>query len=285
MNLTDRWQGQPIVIATMHHKEQVLGPAVERAWGLRPIVPPAFDTDRFGTFTRDRDRAGDQRATARTKAIAALEQTGAAIALASEGSFGPHPTLPFAAVNYELVLLLDRASGLELVGEALSLETNYRQATVRDWAAVDRFAQEVGFPDHGLVVSLGNPAQSPSVVKGIRDPATLRDVAADYLARSPDGTLWLETDMRAMHNPRRMQVIAQAMDNLLEKAQSTCPNCGWPGFWITQRLPGLPCEACGWPTALVRLHRWTCEHCGYQRSDDFPQGQTADPAHCPACNP
>jgi hypothetical protein len=286
MNLTDAWEGETITIATMHGKEQVIAPILEQTWGLRSIVPSELDTDQFGTFTREVDRPGDQLATARAKALAALALTGGSIALASEGSFGPHPSVPFAAANRELVLLIDQALGLELVGEAISLNTNYRQGRVRSWAEVEKFAETIGFPDHGLVVGWGEPQNLQGVTKGLRDRSALAAAVTEALTRSPDGSLWVETDMRAMHNPTRMQVIAQATESLVAKARSTCPVCHWPGFWVTQRLPGLPCGECGLPTPLIRLHRSICDRCGHQQDDPFPQGETtADPTYCPFCNP
>ncbi|HAN45943.1 MAG TPA: hypothetical protein DCQ32_05260 [Cyanobacteria bacterium UBA8156] len=273
MGLEAVWRGEVVAIATMHGKEQVIGPLLAAAWGLRAIVPAGLNTDVLGTFTRDVARPGDALATARLKAEAALALTGGAIAVASEGSFGPHPDLPWAAVNRELVVLIDRQRGIELVGEALSWETNYRQTQVRTWEEAQAFAAAVGFPDHGLVVG---------EAKGVRDRETLAQAVQAGLAQS--GILWLETDMRAMHNPSRMQVIAQATQDLVAKGRSLCPVCGWPGFAITERWPGLPCALCGLPTPLVRSQRWVCRHCGYQQEE--PVAETvADPAYCPLCNP
>ncbi|WP_228024433.1 DUF6671 family protein [cf. Phormidesmis sp. LEGE 11477] len=118
------------VIATMHHKEQAIAPLIEPALGVRTLVPTDFNTDAFGTFTRETKRPADQLATARLKAKAVLELTGERLAIASEGSFGPHPQIPFVACNRELVLLLDLEHELEIVGEALSTETNYQSQTV-----------------------------------------------------------------------------------------------------------------------------------------------------------
>jgi hypothetical protein len=44
------------------------------------------------------------------------------VGIASEGSFGPHPSLPFAALDRELVLLIDRETGLELVGHHATID-------------------------------------------------------------------------------------------------------------------------------------------------------------------
>ncbi len=103
---SDPWSGQTVVLGTMHGKEVAIAPAMA-SLGLHLVVPPGFDTDRFGTFTREIPRAGDQIEAARAKARAALDVTGASLALASEGSFGPHPAIPWIPANREIVLLLD----------------------------------------------------------------------------------------------------------------------------------------------------------------------------------
>ena len=118
------------VLATMHRKEKVIAPILEQELGIKLQIPENFNTDRFGTFTRDRDRPGNQRSTARLKAESALELTGESLAIASEGSFGPHPSFPMVACNCELVVLVDRAHNLEIFGQEISLGTNYRHTTV-----------------------------------------------------------------------------------------------------------------------------------------------------------
>lgn len=109
----DRWtlRGTLAVIATMHGKEPVIAEALAPL-ALAYAAPPAgFDTDRFGTFTRDVARAGGQLDAARAKANAALAANPQArVAIASEGAFGPHPELPLLPGGHELVLLLDRAT-------------------------------------------------------------------------------------------------------------------------------------------------------------------------------
>jgi hypothetical protein len=119
-SLFSGFTGRTAVLATMHQKEQVIAPILQQELGLEVIIPQGFDTDRFGTFTRDRPRPDHQLATARLKALAALEITGADLAIASEGAFAPHPDLPMLPCDRELVVLVDRTHDLEIVGVALS---------------------------------------------------------------------------------------------------------------------------------------------------------------------
>jgi Zn finger protein HypA/HybF involved in hydrogenase expression len=275
------------VLASMHRKEQVIAPILERSLGLTLQVPEDFDTDRFGTFTRDIARVGTQQAVARRKAEQVLAQTGATLALASEGSFGPHPTFPYLACNRELVLLLDQEHELEIIGTASSTQTNYRHQLVSNLAQAEQFAEQVGFPSHGLVV-IANPEhpQTGEIFKGITELAALETALEMALRQSTSGQVHLETDMRALVNPTRMQVIAQATENLVEKLRSCCPACGSPGFEVVKTLPGLPCSECGLPTSLTRAVLYRCPKCSYSQEQKFPEGlEMADPGQCNYCNP
>ncbi|NJK28340.1 MAG: hypothetical protein HC925_07555, partial [Coleofasciculaceae cyanobacterium SM2_3_26] len=92
------FENRVAAIATMHQKERAIAPIVEPALGIKTMVPPQFDTDAFGTFTRDVDRAGSQVDAARRKAQKALEVTGHTLAIASEGSLCfPIPAFPLGS--------------------------------------------------------------------------------------------------------------------------------------------------------------------------------------------
>ncbi|WP_035994695.1 DUF6671 family protein [Leptolyngbya sp. KIOST-1] len=278
----DLFAGRVAVLATMHRKEQAIAPRLETHLGVRVSVPSGFNTDAFGTFTNDIQRPADQLNTARLKAEAALRHTGETLAIASEGSFGPHPQIPFVPCDRELVLLCDREHQLEIVGEALTTTTNYRHQTVRSPAEALTFAEAVSFPSHGLVVKT-EPA-GIIVAKGITSVAELVAAVEQALDQSP--TAHLETDMRALYNPTRMQAIAQATDDLLRAIAQTCPTCHYPGFAVVKRFPGRPCGLCGTPTLLTLSVLYQCQHCQLQQTAPAPDAPlTADPSQCPYCNP
>jgi hypothetical protein len=279
--------GRFAILASMHKKEQVIAPLVEAQLGVKLQLLPNFNTDQFGTFSREQARVGSQLEAARAKANAALASTDATLAIASEGGFGPHPGLPYAACNRELVLFLDTSQNLEVVGEALSLETNFRHRQVTHVQEALTFAQQVGFPAHGLVV-LTNPSQpgSAPIFKGITTESALEHAITTALQQSPSGRVQVETDMRALYNPTRMQVIKAATENLLSRLMHHCPTCGCPGFGIHHTLPGLPCQLCQMPTHLTLAAIYQCQRCQYQQRHDFPEGLTlADPTYCDFCNP
>ncbi len=278
--------GRVAVIATMHKKEAAIAPLITAAWNVKTLVPTDFNTDAFGTFTRDIDRASDQLTTARLKAEAALALTGETLALASEGSFGPHPQLPFVPYSREFVLLLDTVHQLEIVGEAVSTHTNYRSQAIANLEEAIAFAKSVGFPAHGLVVMASAEAPNRPLAKGITKESDLVTAVKLALSNSQRGHVHLETDMRALYNPTRMQVIAQATEDLIQRVAQRCPECDCPGFGIVERRPGLPCGLCHAPTSLTLSELSRCQQCGYEcwmRSPHTPD--FADPGQCPYCNP
>jgi hypothetical protein len=275
------------VIATMHQKEKAIAPLLQKHLGVSTLVPQDFDTDAFGTFTREVARVGSQLETARAKAVRALDLIGETLAIASEGTFGPHPVIPGIPCNRELVFLLDTQNQLELYGQEFSTATNYSHQAISSLAEARMFASKVGFPEHALVVML-TPQSSTAdrIIKGINTDAMLEEAIEFALSRSSSGNVHVETDMRALFNPTRMQNIEKATQDLLRKIEQTCPRCDFPGFDIVEQKRGLPCALCGIPTQLIRASIYACQKCKFSQEKTFPQGiETADPVQCNYCNP
>lgn len=280
------YNGDRAILATMHAKERVIGPIVERFLGLRLEVAAGLDTDAFGTFSREIERSGSQIEAARAKIRAVFERTpDLQVGLASEGSFGPHPQIPFCALGHEIVVLIDRRTDLELVGHHATLRTNYSHAVVAEVPDGLAFAERVGFPDHGVIVMGcrdGRPAPTLALIKD----AVTWDALGAALGRliAETGSCFIETDMRAHRNPRRMRAIKRATINLVRRAGSPCPHCGRPGYGLTERLPGRPCSDCGEPTHLIRAEVLACAGCGW-RAERAVDPATASPGSCGQCNP
>jgi hypothetical protein len=269
------------VIATMHGKEKVIAPILRQEFGISAIVSPNLNTDQFGTFTRDLNRTGTQIEAARFKAEAALLLADQSLAISSEGSFFPHPLLGIPC-DREIVMLLDRANDLEIVGEEMSVTTNFDCKLVKNWQEIEKFAQKVGFPDHGLVAIAPNGI----ITKGITSVTELSEIVERTFAMFPSEVLRLETDMRAFYNPTRMINIEKATLNLVNKMHSLCPQCHTPGFAITEYKSGLRCSLCGSPTELTRAAVYRCQKCDFRQEVAFPNGaEAADPQYCPYCNP
>lgn len=121
--------GRRLLIATKHEKEKVIAPILERELGVTCFVSEKFDTDTLGTFTGEVARHDDPLTTARKKCQMAMVLNECDLAVASEGSFGPHPYLFFVPANEELLLFLDKKNNLEITVRELTTDTNFGGAT------------------------------------------------------------------------------------------------------------------------------------------------------------
>jgi hypothetical protein len=277
------FSGRNLLVATKHHKESVIAPVLEQALGVKCLLAPDLDTDKLGTFTGEIERKDDPITTARNKCLLAMEFTDCDMAIASEGSFGPHPSIYFVPSDDEFLLFMDKRNNLEIIARELSTDTNFSGATVRDKKELYEFAQAVKFPSHGLIVKKAKH-DFTGIEKGITDENKLVEVFDHFMKLH--GSVYVETDMRAMYNPTRMKVIGKAAIKLADKINSLCPECATPGFDVTFAKPGLPCELCGFPTQSTFSFLYTCVKCGYTKEEKYPNGkQTEDPMHCDLCNP
>jgi predicted Zn-ribbon and HTH transcriptional regulator len=274
------------ILATMHNKEKVISPLLKEHLGINLIVPQGLNTDVFGTFTREIKRPDTQIITARLKAKKALEMDDEKIAIASEGSFAPHPLIPYIYANREIIIFLDQENDLEIIGEVFSMETNFNHQTISSLEEAEEFAHKVGFPEHGLVISFNNISTGKTqFIKGITSKENLIN-SVETAIKNTNGKFHIETDMRAMYNPTRMKNIAFATQDLINKINSLCPQCHTPGFMINQKIPGLPCELCHQPTSLIKAVIFQCQKCGFTQQQLFPNNQEfADPSLCEYCNP
>lgn len=281
--ILDDWKLRPAVLATMHHKERVIAPLLAEALGITVTVPTGFNTDQFGTFTRNIKRAGNQLEAARKKAQAALEHTGADLALASEGSFGEHPTLPFLPSNLELVLLVDRKHTLEIVGHHRTSAVQVRGQTVSSVTEAITVATDWGFPSQGIIIwTAAN--RKKLVSKDIATVAELEQTVQALLDRWFRTSIFLETDMRAHRCPARHGAIKAATTDLIATCLRTCPRCTSPGFAYIDSVRGLPCLVCGRATDRVQSRIYCCQRCDY--TETHPAAEThADPGDCLWCNP
>ncbi len=277
------FSGRTLLIATKHSKETIIAPLLEKEFGLTCIVASNFDTDTLGTFSGEIERSEDALTTARNKCLLAMEATNCDLAIASEGSFGPHPSAFFVNADDELLLLLDKKNNLEIVSRELSIETNFNGAAIKNQKQLREFALAAGFPAHSLIAKK-EIKDFTEIEKGISSWEKLEEVYSYF--QNTYGSIYLETDMRAMHNPTRMKVIEKATIKLANKLNSLCPACQSPGFGITDAIKGLPCSLCNFPTRSILSYRYTCQKCAHSQEEKYPNNKfTEDPMHCDNCNP
>lgn len=251
--------------------------------GLIPVIPKYFDTDRFGTFSGEIERLNDPLQTARLKCKTASEQYDCSLAISSEGSFGPHPTILFVPADDEIIVLSDRENGLEFKARIVTTKTNFHGALMKSWQDVEKFANATLFPSHALIARKEQRG-GDGIVKGIQTWEQLKEIALTYLATHKQ--FFLETDMRAMFNPTRMKAIEEVALKLVSSIRHLCPNCRTPGFDVVEVKEGLPCELCASPTRSTLSHVLGCQKCNYTEERRYPHQKTCEsPMYCDWCNP
>lgn len=277
------FHNRELFIATKHKKEAIIAPFFEAEFGITSFVSDALDTDILGTFSGEIERKEDALTTLRNKCILGATLTQSDLVVASEGSFGAHPSLFFAPANQELVMLKDFKNDLEIVAKEISLETNFNGQKILNEIDLMTFAQNVNFPSHALILK-DDEVNFSKVIKGIQTEEILLATFHELLQKN--GFVYVETDMRALYNPTRMQVIEKATWQLIEKLKSLCPTCQTPGFDIVDAVSGLPCALCKSPTKSTLFYVYQCKKCDYSSKKMFPRGVfQEDPTYCDTCNP
>lgn len=273
---------QRVALLTQHGKESVIAPVLKTLLGCGVEKVSGFDTDIFGTFTRDIARDGNQLEAARKKARTGMTLSGLPIGLASEGTFGPDPFSFMLPYNSELLIWIDDRLGIEVVATS-SGKTNLAHRVINSWADAESFARSAGFPEHHLIVRPGNENHH-AFRKGLVDWPSLQDAVSWARNLDPSQQVFIETDMRASANPTRMENIRLAAEELARRLNSLCPSCGTPGFAKAGVIRGLPCEDCGSPTKEAKADIHRCVRCEHQ--NEVARERTfAEAGNCGYCNP
>lgn len=277
------FKNRNLVIATKHHKEAVIAPLFESEFGVKCIVPANIDTDLLGTFSGEIERKKDALTTLRNKCLMGMHMLQCDLGIASEGSFGMHPTAFFLPSNFELMMLIDLKNNLEITASVLSTETNFNAREIHTQVELDEFCEQTMFPEHALILK-DKKDNFSRLEKNLNSYEKLVPMFEEFVKLY--GKAYVETDMRAMYNPSRMKVIAQVSQKLIENIKSYCPICLTPGFIINKNIPGLPCELCSNPTHDILGVEYLCKKCFYTSITNYSDGKKfSDPRHCNFCNP
>ena len=271
-----------IILATKHGKEAVIRQPFLHHFNASIFVPPDFDTDQFGTFTGEIARVKTAFETVIEKAKVAATNYGFDYAMASEGSFGPHPAVFFAPGNVELMSFIDLKNDITVVESILSNDTNYAYIDITSNQNYDVFLKNAKFPSHAIIVKSKN--DNVIIQKGIQNIDTLNNSIRFGFSQYND--LRLETDMRAMMNPTRLSVIEKLAVTLVNRLKNICIKCQAPGFGKVSFSGNLLCEYCGTTTSLYEHKLLSCLKCDYQEilpRDDLLK--KSDPKYCHHCNP
>ena len=277
------YAGQPIVLTSKHKKLHLIAPPFTEQLGCT-VQELNLDTDQLGTFTGEIERTAPPRETAIAKARLGMRATGLQLGIASEGSIGADPLIPFMQSDIEHLVLVDDARNIIISESHRSFDIIAEITTVAPGDDLTQFLIDADFPNHALIVR-PHSSTTRDAIKGITDHAQLRDAITSRAALSPDGMVVIESDLRAMHSPSRQQNIAEVARQLAARVAQLCPACHLPGWGRVGYERGLNCDACGreQPNAL-RQERLGCVDCDHTELGTV-LATTLDPANCGGCNP
>ncbi len=280
------YQGKTAVFATKHAKEKATKWPFLSCLGLNIVAPENLDTDLLGTFTGEIPRLGSMEETVLKKARMGLEQTGLTLAIANEGSFGPHPANPFVANDYELMVFIDTELDFHVIESFSSSRTNYARFDVQSFEELQPHLIKIGFPKHALIVKPKEGRNISPIYKGLTNLKQLKKAIKECVQLSPEKIAHVETDMRANFNPTRRQIIRSLSFKLIRRLNTFCKACHLPGWGLVDVEKGLPCETCGMPTELIRAEIFGCIKCDYQVFNSRSDGKKyAETTYCSYCNP
>ncbi len=272
------------MLATKHDKLPLIAPPLADAVGLR-VDAVAVDTDSLGTFTGDIPRQAPPLDTAIAKARLGMSAAGQTLGLASEGSIGPDPAMPFVNADREIIVLVDDDNGIVVWESHTSWDIVVASTSVGADEDLAAFLSRAGFPDHQLIVRPNSGALHP-IYKGISSIDTLATAVSECAGVATDGLARVETDMRAHACPSRRSVIAAAAERLAARIAALCPSCGAPGWGRVDVVLGVPCAWCGTEVARPRAEIAGCPACEHRMDLPLiPPGARVDPGECSYCNP
>ena len=279
------YQDVEIVLTTKHEKGRVIEPAFSEILGAH-IRSLDLDTDTLGTFSGEVERKGNALDCVKKKCEWGMKQARSDYGLASEGSFGSHPYIPFIQTDAEILYFMDRKRNIHLHLTEISTDTNYQMKAVSSIEELQKFSEDVGFPAHALIVQPNSAKRGTIIFKGIQQIDELVDAFKDCVQRSADRLAWVETDMRAHLNPSRAQVIAKLARKLATRLSNVCPECHAPGWGMIDVELGLECSWCASKTENIKFEIFGCTKCSFKVKSMPTHGmEKADPAYCLRCNP
>ena len=291
-NNYNSYSGETAILATMHGKEKALAEPFNNLLDLRINVCNGLDTDRLGTFSGEIARKSSMIDTAVSKARMGMDSAGCSIGIATEGSFGPDPVVPFITLHTEVLVFIDDRLGIQVTEFIKTHETVFGSTQAFPGEPLDTFIEQACFPAHGLIVKpnkstyLKKMFHGTPIFKGITTREELFECVEHAASASADGQAHIETDMRAHLNPTRMGVITTLGEKMAAKLLRHCPSCHTPGWGPVHRKQGLPCQLCKFPTSMTLHEIYGCCRCTYQKEFPRQDGKAfADPTYCNFCNP
>lgn len=275
--------GKNVVLTSKHFKKSMIEPSFRKLLEIKLIECPA-DTDILGTFSGEVERTLPPLETALQKARLGLDQLGMDLGIASEGSIGPDPIIPFLNSDIEILVFIDLVNKIEIIEVFRSFDIIAFQKIVSINENLDEFLIKSDFPNHKLIVR-SNLDGTLNPIKGIGNKTDLKN-AIELMARnSTDRQVSIESDLRAHCSPSRALNIKSAAEILAKRVKAQCKICNSPGWGKVDVEKGLECQSCGANVEkAIKREVFGCYKCDHKEFGD-QLSLFADPAICDWCNP
>lgn len=271
-----------VAVATKHGKLSQIAPAFDglKAWQLELAQ---IDTDEFGTFSGEVERTLSPRETVIEKAKAGARSLGLDYGIASEGTIGMHPHLPFINSDYELMAFVCLSKDVVVVESFLSAHITAYSQDVSHFSDLDEIFRRLDLPNHAANIVVETKL-GRQVHKGFTDVNELRKIIENHLADDTQ-SIRVESDFRAMNSPSRQANIAICAQRLAQRVGAKCPRCSHFGWGRIGYEYGLPCASCGLLNESVASgERLGCPSCDFVELNELAQ-EAIDPSRCEFCNP
>jgi hypothetical protein len=271
-----------VAVATKHGKLSQIAPAFEalKEWQLELAL---FDTDEFGTFSGEVDRSLSPRETVVEKAKAGATLLGLDFGIASEGTIGAHPQLPFINSDHELMAFVCMSENVALVESYLSADIVAHSREISRTTDFGELFRKLDLPNHAANIIVETKF-GRHMNKGITDPVEAREII-EQLLEDEEIKVRVESDFRAMNSPTRQQNIYRCAQILAERVTATCPGCALFGWGRVGYEYGLPCRSCGLVCeSVASAEKLGCLRCDFAELRSLGQ-DVIDPGKCEFCNP
>lgn len=271
------------IVATKHEKDTLLATVFSKTLHWEFLPTPTIDTDQLGTFSGEIPRNLLPLEAAKAKIALLPANTNATIFIANEGTFTAHPQIPFITADIELIYVYDSLNNWGFHTYHIDAEHSAFEKQFTQIAEALQIAEENGFPQQAVILSIKQNGLVQKVWKGLQTNADLLEALHTVEQYDETCEKIISADLRAMYNPTRQTVIRRTAEKLLQELQAICPQCETPAFLPNETEKGLPCEWCGNPTHLVVKEISNCKSCGYAAIKIHTH--KANPMYCIYCNP
>lgn len=274
------FSGRQLAITSLHKKEEIIAPIMQKYLGLEPVPVVSIDTNKFGSFEQVNSREKSPEDTIVAKCLSGMNLHQLSCGIATEASFFPDPNFPLRTIHEELIVFIDAEHDIRIIEALVSLDTICFSQQVHSKMKLYELLKQIDFPNQAVFLSWESfikQAQKTHCSSWKEVEMVLKKFASDAI------DLQVTSDQRACYNPTRMAVIESVTHQLAERLLRLCPHCSFPGFGKVGTKKGVPCSHCGIPSPFVMHEVLACDKC---KHTEYQLIRSAiDPAYCNYCNP